>query len=68
MITLINSGYHEDMDGTSAALEFMQFYYHTNRINHEPDNSARIAVTTETDWTEDPLTRDASMGIFVDLQ
>jgi hypothetical protein len=65
MLTLINSGYHADMDGTAAALEFMQFFYHTNQINHEPDNSARIAVTTETDWTEDPLTRDASLGIFV---
>ena len=65
MLTLINSGYNADMDGTAAAIEFMQFYYHTNRINHAPDNSARIAVTTETDWTENPLTRDASMGLFV---
>ena len=65
MLTLINSGYSDDMDGTTAALEFMQFYYHTNEVNHAPDNSARITVTTETDWTEDPTTRDAAFGIFV---
>ena len=54
------------MDGTTGAIEFMQRYYNTGGVqSDQPDNSARIAVTTETDWTEDAATRDASLAFFV---
>ena len=45
------------MDGTIGAIEFKQFHYHTNRVNHAPVQSARLAVGTETDWTEDAATQ-----------
>lgn len=66
MLTLINSGYHAtNMANTIAAIRFQQFYYHSNLVNHAPDDSAKITVGTETSWTEDPLTRDAFFGISV---
>jgi hypothetical protein len=66
MLTLINSGYHAtNMIDTVAAIRFQQFYYHTNQISHGPDDSAKFTVGTERSWTEDPLTRDAYVGIHV---
>tara|TARA_Y100001963_G_scaffold153069_1_gene239064 strand:- start:42 stop:2087 length:2046 start_codon:yes stop_codon:yes gene_type:complete len=62
-ITLTNSGNAADMDGTGTAIKFNQWYY--DGSSPATEDSARIVVATESDWTSTASSRDSYMNFFI---
>tara|TARA_R100000808_G_scaffold7213_2_gene21308 strand:+ start:66 stop:1775 length:1710 start_codon:yes stop_codon:yes gene_type:complete len=58
-LTIENTVNASDMDGTGSAVNFKQYYYDAG--SPAADDSAKITVATETDWTSTASTRDSRM-------
>jgi hypothetical protein len=59
LLTIINSGYAWDMDGSITTILWKQYFYNTDRVEHHDADAAKMKVGTETDWTEASITHDA---------
>ena len=62
IITVTNDVNAADMDGTGSAIKFNQYYY--DGSSPATEDSARIVVATESDWTSTAGTRDSYMSFF----
>ena len=60
MLTLTNTVNAADMDGTGSAIKFNQWYY--DGSSPAIEDSGKIAVITENDWTTDGNTRDSHVS------
>ena len=58
-VTLKNIGCSQNMVNTETAIKFRQMFYHSDGVSHASVQSGNVAIGTETNWSEDPLSQDA---------
>ena len=64
-ITITNTKFAADMDGTGSAIKFNQWYY--DGSSPAIEDAAKIQIATETDWTATASTRDSYMAFYTSL-